>query len=67
MLLEIQLHALGERVYVTANDGTLSMFGYFEGDVWKEVLQDKLPILGPQACRTVRCGSRSGRAPAFGS
>lgn len=45
---EIQLHALGERIYVTATDGTLSMFGYFEGSTWKEVLQDKLPIVGPQ-------------------
>ena len=47
--LEIQLHALGKRVYVTANDGTLSMFGYFEGSVWKEVLQDMMPIIGPQS------------------
>jgi hypothetical protein len=47
--LEIQLHTLGERVYVTANDGTLYMFGYFDGGTWKEVLQDKLAILGPQA------------------
>jgi hypothetical protein len=47
--LEIQLHVSGKRVYVTANDGTLSMFGYFEASTWKEVLQDKMPILGPQS------------------
>jgi hypothetical protein len=47
--LEIQLHALGKRVYVTANDGTHSMFGFFEGTVWKEVLQDTMPIVGPQS------------------
>lgn len=47
--LEIQLHVSGGRVYVTANDGTLWMFGYFEGGAWKEVMQEMQAIIGPQS------------------
>jgi hypothetical protein len=46
---EMQLHTKDERVYVTATDGKLALVGYFDADAWKEVLQAKPPILGPQA------------------
>jgi hypothetical protein len=45
---EIQLHALGQRVYVTATDGPLALIGYFEGTAWKEVTQQTPPLVGPQ-------------------
>jgi hypothetical protein len=46
---EMQLHANGDRVYVTATDGTIAQVGYVEAGTWQELLQDKPPILGPQA------------------
>jgi hypothetical protein len=48
-LNESQLHAFGDRVYVTGTDGTSWLFGYFEAGVWKEVMQSNETILGPQA------------------
>jgi hypothetical protein len=45
---DVQLHALGGRVYATGTNGMMSIVGYFEGGVWTEVLQDPLPIVGPQ-------------------
>lgn len=45
---EVQLHALAGHVYVTATDGTTSLVGYFDGGTWKEVLREKMSIVGPQ-------------------
>lgn len=46
---EMQLQALGDRVYLTANDGKLWLVGYFVAGTWTEVLQDTSAIIGPQA------------------
>lgn len=48
MPFEMQLQASGDRLYATVSDGALWQVGYFEAGIWNEVLQDRLPILGPQ-------------------
>lgn len=46
---EMQLQALGDRVYLTVNDGKLWLVGYFVAGTWTEILQDTSSIIGPQA------------------
>lgn len=47
-LYELTLHALGTRLYVTGSGDTGSIAGYLEGGAWTEVVQDPLPIVGPE-------------------
>jgi hypothetical protein len=47
-LNEVVLHALGGRIYVTGTSNKGTLLGYYENDTWTEVLQDPLPIVGPQ-------------------
>jgi hypothetical protein len=45
---EVVLHALGGRIYATGTHSMGTTVGYFENGAWTEVLQDPLPIVGPQ-------------------